>query len=130
MDSGGAGRCRLTQQAWWCRVCADPSLAVGGLCRRCYNRQRRNATYFGGFREQVLARDRACRLCIAREKLVVHHRRPGVNRPALQITLCIPCHVRLHRRRQLPGFYSDLFLRLWCEIHPGLPVQLRLPLAA
>lgn len=118
------------QPAWWCHVCAHPSLWARGLCRPCYDRQRRNETYFGGFREQVLARDRACRLCVAREKLVVHHRRPGVNRRALQITLCVRCHARLHHRRRLPGFYSDLFLRLWRELHPDWPVQLRLPWAA
>jgi hypothetical protein len=38
--------------------------------------------------------------------------------------------VRVHRRRQLLGFYSDLFFRLWREAHPGTPAQLRLPLAA
>jgi hypothetical protein len=86
--------------------------------------------YFGGFRDKVLARDGVCRLCIEREKLVVYHRRPGVNHPDLQITLCVRCHVSLHRRRRLPGFYSDLFLLLWCELHPGLPVQGRLPWAA
>jgi hypothetical protein len=120
----------MTQPAGRCRRCAHPSRAAAGLCRRCYDRERRNAIHFGGFRDQVLERDRACRLCVAGERLVVHHRQPGLNRPDLQITLCRRCHLRVHRRQGLPGFYSDLFLRLWCEIHPDLPVQLRLPLAA
>lgn len=67
---------------------------------------------------------------LVREKLIVHHRRPGSNKPAVHITLCRRCHVRVHRRRQLPGFYSDLFLLLWLEQHPAWPVQWRLPLAA
>ncbi len=83
----------------------------------------------------VLERDRCCQLClvdqrIVDQRLVVHHRRPGQNRPALQITLCRRCHVPIHRRHRLPGFYSDLFLQLWRELHPDLPIQLRLPLAA
>ena len=46
-----------------------------------------------------------------------------------QITVCVRCHARVHRRQQLPGDYSDLFFRLWREQHPGRPAQLRLPLA-
>lgn len=118
-----------SQPAWWCHVCGNTALVAGGLCRACYDRQLRNKQYFGGWREKVLARDGACQLCVAQERLVVHHRQPGVNRFALQITLCVRCHVGLHRRRRLPGFYSDRFLLLWLELHPNLPVQLRLPLA-
>jgi hypothetical protein len=40
------------------------------------------------------------------------------------------CRRRYDRRRQLPGFYCDLFFRLWRELHPATPAQLRLPLAA
>jgi len=84
--------------------------------------------FFGGQREAVLERDGACQVCLADHPLLVHHRRPGTERPLWQITLCLRCHVRLHRRRQLPGEYSDLFFRLWREQHPGCPAQLRLPL--
>lgn len=101
-----------------------------GFCRRCYDRRRRSQQFFGGFREQVLLRDGCCQICLSVNQLVVHHRRPGTNRPGLHITLCLRCHARLHRRRQLPGVYCDLFLRLWREVHPGALVQLRLPLAA
>jgi hypothetical protein len=107
-----------------------------GWCRACYDQHRRSALLFGGHRDAVLQRDRCCQLCVAEERrvipspLVVHHRRPGVNRPQLQIALCPRCHVRLHRRRQLPGVYSEVFFRLWRELHPGVPAQLRLPLAA
>jgi hypothetical protein len=125
-----------TQPAWWCGTCGSAALVARGLCRACYDRRRRSERYFGGHRETVLQRDRCCRLCVAEERrlvaspLVVHHRRPGVNAPRLQIALCPRCHVRLHRRRQLPGVYSDVFFRLWRELHPGVPAPLRLPLAA
>jgi hypothetical protein len=62
--------------------------------------------------------------------LLVHHRRPGSEKPARQITLCVHCHPRLHRRHQLPGVYGELFFRLWRELHPRAPAQLCLPLAA
>jgi hypothetical protein len=42
----------------------------------------------------------------------------------------LPLEWMIHRRRQLPGFYSDLFFRLWREPHPATPAQLRLPFAA
>ena len=101
-----------------------------GWCRRCYDRRRRSDLFFGGFRDVVLARDGCCQVCLAFERLVVHHRRPGRDKPALQIALCRGCHLRVHRRHQLPGDYGELFFRLWREQHPGRPAQLRLPLAA
>ncbi len=85
--------------------------------------------YFGGHRETVLDRDGGCQLCRAQQRLIVHHRRPGENQLALLITLCRRCHVPIHHRHRLPGFYSDLFLELWRELHPAFPVQLRLPIA-
>jgi hypothetical protein len=126
---------RERQPAWWCRSCGSAALVAGGYCRACYDRRRRSAQCFGGHRDAVLARDGCCQTCLAEARLVaqaliVHHRRPGVNRPAVHITLCRRCHQRIHRRQQLPGFYSDLFFRLWREVHPGAPAQLRLPLAA
>ncbi|MDQ2842869.1 MAG: HNH endonuclease [Acidobacteriota bacterium] len=106
-----------------------------GFCRVCYDRRRRSQIFFAGHREAVLRRDGCCQTCLAEEQLVlraliVHHRRPGCNQPAVHITLCRGCHARVHRRQQLPGFYSELFFRLWREVHPGAPAQLRLPLAA
>jgi 5-methylcytosine-specific restriction endonuclease McrA len=97
-------------------------------CRRCYDRRRRSDAYFGGYRELVLTRDGCCQVCLALERLVVHHRRPGKDKPTLQIALCRRCHVRIHRRYQLPGSYEELFFTLWQEQHPGWPAQLRLPL--
>ena len=101
-----------------------------GFCRTCYDRRRRSARNFGGYRDRVLARDRCCRVCCASRSLVVHHRRPGVNRPLWHIALCRPCHVQVHRRRQLPGVYSELFFRLWRELHPAWPAQLCFPFAS
>jgi hypothetical protein len=118
------------QPAWWCRSCGSAELLARGCCRRCYDRRRHSERFFGGHREQVLSRDGCCQLCLAQTRLVVHHRRPGCNHPALHITLCLRCHVRVHHRHQLPGVYSELFLRLWRELHPTTPAQLRLPLAA
>jgi len=105
-------------------------LLAPGLCRACYDRQRHSRKYFGGFREQVLGRDRCCRVCLADRQLLVHHRRPGTEKPAWQITLCRGCHARLHQRGQLPGVYGALFFRLWREQHPRSPAQLCLPFAA
>lgn len=131
------GRNPGTQSACWCSSCGETALVARGLCRACYDRRRRRSDKcFGGYRESVLARDRCCQTCLAdrgritESNCIVHHRQPGLNRPALHITLCRACHARLHRRQQLPGFYSDLFLRLWREAHPGAPTQLRLPLTA
>jgi hypothetical protein len=120
----------MKQPAWWCRSCGATTLLARGFCRRCYDRRRHSVRFFGGHREVVLARDGCCQVCLAERPLVVHHRRPGTDRPALQITVCVRCHARLHRRRQLPGVYSDLFFLLWREQHPRVPAQLRLPLAA
>ena len=117
------------QPAWWCGWCGSEDLLALGLCRRCYDRQRHSVRFFGGHRETVLRRDGCCQVCRAFQGLVVHHRRPGTEKPAWHITLCRRCHLRLHRRRQLPGVYEELFFRLWREQHPGSPAQLRLPLA-
>ncbi len=119
----------MRQLAWWCRACGSAPLVAGGWCRRCYDRRRHSRRFFGGHRETVLTRDGCCQVCLADRGLVVHHRQPGTERMQWQITVCVRCHARVHRRHQLPGDYSDLFFRLWREQHPGRPAQLRLPLA-
>jgi len=120
----------VKQAAWWCRVCGQAVLVAHGLCRRYYDRRRHSRHRFGGFREQVLGRDGCCQVRFADRPLLVHHRRPGTDKPAWQITVCRGCHTRLHRRQQLPGVYGALFFRLWREQHPRSPAQLCLPLAA
>jgi hypothetical protein len=127
--SGGGEQPGVRLAAWWCRLCGSTALLARGLCHACCDRRRRSEQFFGGCRETVLTRDSCCQLCLSKERLLAHHRQPGRNRLASQITLCWRCHAPVHHRHQLPGFYSDLFLRLWREQHPNRPAQLRLPWA-
>lgn len=96
----------LRQLGLFCRCGRDPAFA--GLCRPCY-----------------LARDSfRCLVCqSAAGVVVVHHRAPGKNAPALLATLCRPCHAALHHRRQPSGWWPDLLVALWEEQHDGLPRQ-------
>ena len=119
------------QATLWCRSCgssAGPRLH--GLCRRCYTRDWRNRSAFAGLRPRVIARDGwACQVCGRRgagKRLHVHHRRPGLSREHLLITLCAGCHARIHHTRcwrALPGLPAAA---LWREQHPGAPEQLAL----
>ena len=103
-----------------------------GCCSLCYYRQYRSWRWFGGVREVVLKRDRSprteltarvfrnwlsCRACGARRGLVVHHR-DKPNAKSLLITLCIRCHVCLHRSRRLRHWVPEVLLGLWRELHP------------
>jgi len=77
----------------------------------------------------ILKRDRfRCRVCGVGRRLVVHHRDES-NAKHLLITLCIRCHVRLHRSRRLRYWVPEALLRLWRELHPAVPLQLQLPFA-
>jgi len=79
-------------------------------------------------RERVLERDRfRCRACGARRGLLVHHRARDNGARAL-ITLCIRCHVRIHRSLGIRYWLSGLLLKLWRELHQHEPMQLRLAL--
>jgi hypothetical protein len=99
-----------------------------GCCSLCYYRQYRSWRWFGGLREAVLRRDCfSCRACGARRRLIVHHREER-NAKDLLITLCIRCHVRLHRSRRFRYWVPEVLLGLWRELHPGGPLQLQLPL--
>ena len=109
--------------------CGSPALARG-LCRPCYDRQRLARLRFAGHREPVLNRDaRRCAVCSSPERLVVHHRAPGQNEANLLVTLCVRCHVRLHKAERLPALVPDLLLTLWAEQHPEHPLQLQLEFA-
>ena len=113
----------LFQLGLFCRCGADP--AVAGLCRPCYFSEWRSRARFGGNRDRALARDRAsCRVCGTAAGVIVHHRAPGKNAPALLATLCRPCHAALHHRHQPSGWWPDLLVALWEEQHDGLPRQL------
>ena len=101
-----------------------------GCCRLCYQRHHHSLRWFGGLRELILKRDRfRCRVCGVGRRLVVHHRAER-NAKALLITLCIRCHVRLHRSRRLRCWVPEVLLGLWRELHPEAPLQLQLPFAA
>jgi hypothetical protein len=100
-----------------------------GCCRLCYHRDYHSWRRFGGLREAVLKRDqRRCRACGAAKRLIVHHR-TGNNAEQLLITLCIRCHVRLHRTRALRHWVPEPLLELWRELKPDAALQLQLPLA-
>jgi hypothetical protein len=102
------------------------ALKTLGCCRSCYDQRRHSLRFFGGQRERVLERDHfRCRGCGKRSALVVHHRDQR-NRADLLITLCIPCHVRIHRSPSLRYWFSAILARLWRELHPNDPVQLQL----
>jgi hypothetical protein len=119
-----------TQLSWLCACGRRPLELKGpGFCRACYYRRYHSLRFFGGLREAVLRRDRfRCRVCGSGAPLLVHHR-GGHNESRLLITLCISCHVRLHRYRGFSRWIPKVLLELWSEIHPGQPLQLQLPFA-
>ena len=106
--------------------CGRDLPSVAGLCRRCYFAAWRSRSYFGGYRDRILARDGCCQVCGGESGLCVHHRRPANNDEELLIAVCRACHARLHKRYQLPGWAPPLLIALWEEQHAGSPVQLQL----
>jgi hypothetical protein len=111
-------------------ACGKSSIAVKrlGCCRSCYDRRHHSLRFFGGLRELVLERDRfRCRGCGVSSALVVHHRTPD-NRTETLITLCIRCHLRVHRSSGSRYWFPHMLLRLWRELHRREPVQLQLAL--
>jgi hypothetical protein len=78
----------------------------------------------------VLKRDRQrCRACGVAKRLIVHHR-TGENARKVLITLCVRCHVRLHRTRALRHWIPEPLLELWRELNPNALTQYQLPLRA
>ena len=116
------------QGALFCRACGRGGQLKASLCLACYSRERRNRSSFAGLRPRVLARDHhCCRVCARQaESLHVHHRRPGVSREPLLITLCPACHVRIHHTRCWRSKSSSPAAGLWREQHPDAPEQLAL----
>jgi 5-methylcytosine-specific restriction endonuclease McrA len=77
----------------------------------------------------VLSRDGGrCRVCgeVAR---LVHHRRPGISADRWLITLCRRCHARVHHRARLSYGLPALFVTLWREQFPRVPLQFELALS-
>jgi hypothetical protein len=118
---------RMTQRALFC-PCGQAEPAVAGLCRCCYQRAADSRRRFAGQREAVVERDRGCCVaCGARSaRPHVHHRRPGDHDPSWLATVCPGCHARLHRLAALGrGWLPPRLVELWCEQHPGAPLQLQ-----
>ena len=100
-------------------------MLLGWTVWACYGRRSRSRARFGGLREKILARDHhRCRVCGAREWLVVHHRHPRHTYDSL-ITLCAVCHARLHRLGAIHRWVPEPLLELWAEQHPGAPRDAR-----
>ena len=116
------------QFALCCRSCGAPETRVQGFCAPCYAAQRHDFVYFGGLRRRVLERDRRrCRACgqveTGKLRIHVHHRRPGISREKLLVSLCPACHARIHRLRVLDRILLPLAEELWRELHPCAPEQ-------
>ena len=76
--------------------CGNAKVLALGLCSTCYTLKRQDEEYFGGHREEVLARNGyrcavpgCTTLKRGKRSVAVHHRMPGNNDPKLMITLCL-----------------------------------------
>ena len=115
---------RVLQRAMCCPCGRDRILALG-LCSTCYTLRRQDDEYFGGHREEVLARD-GYRCCVpgcttlkrGKRSVAVHHRKPGISDPKWMITLCLACHAKVSRTRFLRRSWPKLLIVLWREQHP------------
>ena len=107
--------------------CGASHILARGMCPTCYWAHMRDEKYFGGQRQRALRRDRQCLVCGCDKRLIVHHRRPGVNDARFFATLCRRHHVMIHRRRTPPFGISAFCRKLWRELRPGVPEQLELP---
>jgi hypothetical protein len=115
------------QLALFCKCGATRILACG-RCASCYWRHARSIRCFGGLREKALDRDRwCCTNCGAWQRIVVHHRIPGVNALRLLATLCPRCHARIHRLARAFFGMSPSLYQLWRELHRNQAQQLELP---
>ena len=127
---------RTRQFALCCCACGAPAILARGLCASCYAARRHDRLHFDGCRGPVLERDRgACRVCSLSEEngpkaIHVHHRRPGVSRDRLLISLCPSHHALVHKLQVLDRLLPPLLAELWRELHPGAPEQLCLNFGA
>jgi hypothetical protein len=130
LSPGVPSEARAVQLELLCACGRRPvELKLLGCCRLCYQRRYHSLRWFGGLRELILERDRfKCRVCGMSRRLVVHHRDERNAKPWL-ITLCIRCHVRLHRSHRLRYWVPEALLGLWLEQHSSAPLQLQLPFA-
>ena len=118
------------QLALLCQCGKAVELKRLGCCRPCYDRRQHSLRFFGGLRERVLKRDGCrCRACGAGARLLVHHRAMDSEERTL-ITLCVRCHLRVHRWRWFRHLVPSLLVQLWTELHGEAPVQLPLSFEA
>ena len=115
---------RLVQR-WMCCPCGSEKVLALGLCGTCYTLKRQDEEYYGGHREEVIARDgnrcaipECTTLKRGKRSLAVHHRVPGKSEPKLMITLCLACHAKVTRTRHLQKAWPPLLRVLWREQHP------------
>jgi len=59
----------------------------------------------------------------------VHHRVPGVSKPALMISLCAACHAIVERLQAVRIWMPPQLLILWREQHRDVAYQLPLSLS-
>jgi len=121
-----------TQRRLFC-PCGAVKVTGADLCRVCLIRLRYSKSRFGGYREEVLLRDRSCcQSCGAAHfnprRIHVHHRRPGEHSPESLVTLCAACHARVHRLSAVRHYLPPPLVPLWVEQHPDVPLQLQLEL--
>ena len=102
------------QRAMYC-PCGQEKILARGLCATCYTLKRQDEEYFGGHREEVLARDGyRCRIpgCgksgSTKRSLAVHHRMPGNSDPDLMITLCLGHHAMVTEPDTFQGLRDRL----------------------
>ncbi len=101
-----------------CCPCGNEKILALGLCATFYTLKRQDAEYFGGLREQVLARDGyACRVC-GDPHPGVHHREPGKSVLQLMTALCAGCHAKVHRTKVVLTVFPPLLLVLWRDSTP------------
>jgi hypothetical protein len=122
-------------QAVFLCACGSLDIVARGMCPRCLTRQHYDQEHFGGHREAVLKRDHwTCQGCFYRpaqedrDWIVVHHRVPGLSRPALMISLCAACHAIVERLQVVRTWLPPQLLILWREQHRDAAYQLPLPI--
>jgi hypothetical protein len=122
----------MAQEHLWCACGSTSVLNRHGRCARCDRRRRLSLEHFGGLRAEAIERDGCCRACgeVEGRRLLVHHRKPGVNSLRWFVTLCRSCHPRIHHSYSLPWAASGLLRELWREQNRGMAEQLLLIPAA
>lgn len=120
---------RTSQLVLLC-ACGAAGTRARGMCSSCYFAWRHDQQFFDGLRQEALLRDaRRCTVCGSAAGIVVHHRRAGINRQRLLVTLCRGCHVRVHHLKRAYFGMSLQLQTLWQEQHPRQAKQLELQLS-